>query len=173
MKNSFRKESVFNWGKVLQGLRSKDGRITTNLNIVCCMFFLKYKYNTNFTISEKRFYDQKDRFISLGHICANFYYDQERSFGEYIDRQESSNYEKYMYNCKNTLLKFSNSLTAINSISSFNYSNISKYYDWDGIMIDNINGDIKNPIFGIDSNLFSPYDIEFRFTKIDRRDSSF
>ena len=36
-------------------------------------------------------------------------------------------------------------------------------------MIDNINGDTKNPIFGIDSNLFSPLDIEYRFTKIDRR----
>ena len=159
MKNSFRKESIFNWEKVLQGLRSKDGRTTNNEKVICCMFFLKYKYNTNFTISEKEFYD-----ILFDELLIF-----ERSFGDYIENQVLYNYKKYFSNCQNTLLKFSNSLTAINSISSFNYSNISKYYDWNGTMIDNINGDVKNPIFGIDSNLFSPLDIEYRFTKIDRR----
>lgn len=159
MKKSFNTLNTFNWPTILRGLNSCDGRVTNNEKMICCMYFLKKKYNLNYPINVNDFYKMLYKELVIF----------EQSFGYYIDNQVSANYEKYMYNCKNTLLKLSENLNTINSISSFNYSNISEFYDWNITKIENINGDTKNPIFGIDSNLFSPTDVEYRFTKIDRR----
>lgn len=98
----------------------------------------------------------------------------EKEFGKFIDKK------RYPY--RNFLTKISNtdfekrskmtlqelcSIDNLVSIDSFNYDDIGD--DNLNKLLHNINGNLENPIFGIDSNLCSASDPRFIFTKTNRR----
>lgn len=98
----------------------------------------------------------------------------EKEFGMFIDKK------RYLYS--NFLLKIPNTdfekrskvtlqelcnVDNLVSIDSFNYDDIGD--DNLNKLLHNINGNLENPIFGIDSNLCSASDPRFIFTKTNRR----
>ena len=91
----------------------------------------------------------------------------EHQFGIYVDNQRSEHYKEYLKKALNFIKDFPLNLNAINSIDSFNYTNL------DGIHFPvpfrNINGDVNDPIFGIDSSGITVDDPTYIFTKTSRR----
>lgn len=113
-----------------------------------CRAFMKIK-GIGFNLAEKRkFYEY------LLSELKKF----ENRFGSYIlEQTQKSGYKE---NVKLTLGKLVNKNTSY-TVDTFNYSLMK-----DGR---NINGSIKNPIFGIDSSAIMPSDPIYIFTKIYRR----
>lgn len=98
----------------------------------------------------------------------------EKEFGEFINKKRypfgvflsgmpNSSFEK---RSKVTLQELCN-VDNLVSIDSFNYDDIGD--DNLNKLLHNINGNLENPIFGIDSNLCSASDPRFIFTKTNRR----
>lgn len=100
----------------------------------------------------------------------------ERSFVKYIARNHSCGiYDSYgVYNHNNIftdncrlVLSFLCDLKRVVSIETFNFDE-TDYEDVD-CLFHHINGDLNNPIFGVDTESFKPYDPRFIFTKLCRR----
>lgn len=98
----------------------------------------------------------------------------EKEFGMFIDKKRYSYYyssfkvtnSDFENRSKTTLQELCN-VNNLVSIDSFNYDDIG---DNDlNKMLHNINGNLENPIFGIDSNLCRASDPRFIFTKTNRR----
>lgn len=98
----------------------------------------------------------------------------EKEFGMFIDKKRYSYYyssfkvtnSDFENRSKMTLQKLCN-VDNLVSIDSFNYDDIAN--DDLNKILHNINGNLENPIFGIDSNLCSASDPRFIFTKTNRR----
>lgn len=98
----------------------------------------------------------------------------EKEFGMFIDKKRYSYYyssfkvtnSDFENRSKMTLQKLCN-VDNLVSIDSFNYDDIAN--DDLNKMLHNINGNLENPIFGIDSNLCRASDPRFIFTKTNRR----
>jgi len=105
----------------------------------------------------------------------------EKCFGEYIIKQIEKNNDQYAKEFHKFMYKISNKpLENIISIDSFNFSNlnlvkednlvnIKAFKNFYSGMFCNINGDVHNPIFGIDSSELTPGDSAYIFTKTSRR----
>lgn len=98
----------------------------------------------------------------------------EKEFGMFIDKKRYSYYyssfkvtnSDFENRSKMTLQKLCN-VDNLVSIDSFNYDDIAN--DDLNKILHNINGNLENPIFGIDSNLCRASDPRFIFTKTNRR----
>lgn len=84
-------------------------------------------------------------------------------YGAFLPGMPNSNFEKYS---KTTLQELCNEDNLV-SIDSFNYDDIGD--ENLNKILHNINGNLENPIFGIDSNLCRASDPRFIFTKTNRR----
>ena len=113
--------------------------------------FIKHKRNEKWFSSDKEFY-----FFLLDEL-KQF----EKRFGLFIKKQQNDQY-KWKYEC---LVSDLCNFEELISIDSFNYSVLGKHE----INQININGDYKQPIFGIDSRKESPSNPIYIFTKTYRR----
>lgn len=102
--------------------------------------------------------------ISFLDVLINDLKKYEKSFGEYIHIEQSSNnqYKNNAISLANKLLKGEDEISYINT---FNYTDLSFLSD----NIWHINGDYDNPIFGIDYIVANPVLPEFSFAKTYRR----
>lgn len=98
----------------------------------------------------------------------------EKEFGKFIDKKRYP-YRNFLTKIPNTDFEKRSKMTLqelcsidnLVSIDSFNYDDIGD--DNLNKLLHNINGNLENPIFGIDSNLCSASDPRFIFTKTNRR----
>lgn len=137
------------WDNVLKLFSTVNNKIYdyTHAEKLCCAF-IKSK-GISFIRSDKvKFYEY------LLQELKKF----EKRFGLYISKQTQT--PEYKKNFELTINKLVNKNTTY-SIDTFNYTSIKN--------VRNINGNVKNPIFGIDSSLIKPTDPIYIFTKIYRR----
>lgn len=92
-------------------------------------------------------------------------YDFEKEFGIYIQNVHSND-KNYPTNSENLIKKICKTEN-IKGISTFNYDGLGNGELDDKLQ--HINGDIKSPIFGIDSQRIKPAKPAYLFTKINRR----
>ena len=98
----------------------------------------------------------------------------EKEFGKFIDKKRYP-YRNFLTKIPNTDFEKRSKMTLqelcsidnLVSIDSFNYDDIGD--DNLNKLLHNINGNLENPIFGIDSNLCRASDPRFIFTKTNRR----
>lgn len=98
----------------------------------------------------------------------------EKEFGKFIDKKRYP-YRNFLTKIPNTDFEKRSKMTLqelcsvdnLVSIDSFNYDDIAN--DDLNKILHNINGNLENPIFGIDSNLCRASDPRFIFTKTNRR----
>lgn len=146
----------------------KHKRANSNHDLrMCYLATIIYKKH-----DEKKFLDETEFYDFLLQELKKF----ECHFGEYIDKlQFNSPYERFGVIAKNDAY-FEKALCTINelcnvsnltSIDTFNYG-IPCINELKNI-VHNINGNVKNPIFGVDSNAFMAPNSRYIFTKTNRR----
>lgn len=89
----------------------------------------------------------------------------EKSFGNYIKLIQSRD-TNYVFNAKGLIKRMLDVTDKVTCINTFNYSDLSFISDH----IWHINGDVDNPIFGVDFPDINPREIDkYRYTKTYRR----
>lgn len=157
---------INNFKNIYEIIKTKLSREGANTS-TCYLATIIYKKH-----DEKKFLDETEFYDFLLQELKKF----ECHFGEYIDKlQFNSPYERFGVIAKNDAY-FEKALCTINelcnvsnltSIDTFNYG-IPCINELKNI-VHNINGNVKNPIFGVDSNAFMAPDPRYIFTKTNRR----
>ena len=155
------------WNKVFDILNAQYNRLDGyNHDVLLMAAFLKKRYGID------RFSNQNVFFKVLLDELKRF----EKNFGNYIHSLTHPKIEmtfginptaiSYSKTSKITLEKLCN-LDNVSSIDTFNYDTL-EIEELEN-MVNNINGDVSNPIFGVDTDVFEAEDPRFIFTKTSRR----
>ena len=163
--NIYNKKKYNNWLYVYKILNGKKLlNYDENFDIIAVII---YKYND---------FNRFDSLVDFYHFLFNQLKRFEKVFGQYILKEYESLIISGNFNLK-VISKRSNEVNKIInlicdsdnivSIDSFNFGfiGIEKYR----LFFHNINGNVDNPIFGIDSSAFLPPDPRYMFSKTNRR----
>lgn len=153
--------------KIYRIITNKKAFYDKEFNLhACCLATIIYKKH-----NEKEFLDKNEFYNFLLQELKKF----ECNFGEYINNLQFN--DPYgIFGLGLNAVYFGKALCTINelcnvsnltSIDTFNYGIpcINELKD----IVHNINGNVKNPIFGVDSNAFMAPDPRYIFTKTNRR----
>ena len=148
------------WQNVYLSLTGKNLNSTISLYEKCIAAFIKRSPDKMKLSSENKFYSYLLDKLKIF----------EKSFGKFIRKatftnsvEDDDDYDKM---ARRTIHRFC-SLENISCIDTFNYDE-PKIRTLES-KFTHINGDLENPIFGVDSNFFSPSDSRYLFTKTCRR----
>lgn len=172
--DNVRNYDLFKWEYVYDAFNKLLSKKSVNNGIIPIKLYNWEVQAIAMVIIKKR---NNEKFIDIN----DFYYyilkelkEFEKEFGEFISNQRSEKIN-YLYKMphpyfenrsKITLDKLCN-LDNLVSIDSFNYDDIG--IEELNKILHNINGNLNNPIFGVDSNLCSASNPLFIFTKTNRR----